>query len=146
MSTEASQDTGGPEQERQKLDLPLRWSLVAVVVVAVLLALVTGFIQGAHSGFGVLVGGAVATINLLIFIYIVQGVLAGGRYGRLWILAAILKLGGLMGGAWLLMKTGICTGGQLAIGYVALPFGVVVGSLLAPQADDEHNGAGRDTD
>lgn len=142
MSTETSHNTG----KRPKLDLPLWWSLIAVVVAAVLLALVTGFIQGARSGLGVLVGGAVATINLLIFIYIVQGVLAGGRYGRLWILAAILKLGGLMGGAWLLMKTGICTGGQLAIGYVALPFGVVVGSLLAPQADDEHNGAGRDTD
>ena len=142
MSTETSHNTG----KRPNLDLPLWWSLIAVVVAAVLLALVTGFIQGARSGLGVLVGGAVATINLLIFIYIVQGVLAGGRYGRLWILAAILKLGGLMGGAWLLMKTGICTGGQLAIGYVALPFGVVVGSLLAPQADDEHNGAGRDTD
>ena len=146
MSTETPQDTGSPEQERQKLDLPLRWSLIAVVVVAVLLAVAAGFIQGARTGFGVLVGGAVATINLLIFIHIVQGVLAGGRYGRLWILAAILKLGGLLGGAWLLMKTGICSGGQLAIGYAALPFGVVVGSLVAPGPDDEHNGAGRDTD
>ncbi len=127
-------------------DLPLRWSLAAVAGLAAGIALLTGILMGVRTGMGVMVGGVIATINLWVFMHIVRGVLGGGRHGRLWVLAAILKLGGLLGGAWLLMRTGFCSGGQLAIGYCALPLGIVVGSLVAPRPPDERNGAGRDAD
>jgi hypothetical protein len=135
------------EAEDFAIDTPLRWSLIAVAILAVVVALVAAVVSGWRSGLGVLAGGLLATLNLWIFIHIVRGVLVGGRRGRLWILAAVLKLGGLLGGAWLLLWTGICSGAQLAIGYGALPFGIVVGSLVAPRPEDTHDdGAGRDTD
>ena len=131
-------------EQEETMDVALSWSLRAVAIIAALMAVIAGFIAGVGVGAGVFAAGMLATANLFIFIHIVKGVLAGGRHGRLWALAAFTKVGALFGVGIALMKTGVCSGAELAIGYGALPLGIVIGSLVAPRPEEDHSGGGRD--
>jgi hypothetical protein len=100
-----------------------------------------------RTGLGVLIGGLIATINLVVFARIGQAFVSRQGNTVPWGVVALLKLVLLFGGVWIIMKSNLVSGMSLAAGYAALPFGVTFASLFGPkQSEDEippQNGPGR---
>lgn len=111
----------------------LRWvaGTAAVLTVGALLA------YGARAALGVAIGGAIAVVNLYVFARIVDAFLS--RRGRTasWTLIACVKLIGLMGLVWLILKSGIVSGVALMVGYVSLVVGITLGTLFGPKPPED---------
>ena len=54
-----------------------------------------------------------------------------------WAIIAVLKLFFLLGGVWLILKSGVVSGLALVIGYMALPTGAVIASLFGPKPPED---------
>ncbi|AGP41168.1 ATP synthase subunit I [Sorangium cellulosum] len=142
MSAERSPGTrdGGPPHEEPDADGPpgvgdatmravLRWvaGTAAVLAVAALLA------YGVRAALGVGIGGAIATANLYVFARIVDAFLSRRGHTVSWTLIAIIKLLGLMGGVWLVLKSELVSGVALMVGYASLVVGISLGTLFGPK-------------
>lgn len=117
----------------------MKRSHVAVGVVGSLISLgaITSF--GPEVGASVMVGAALASLNLWILAWSMQRLFAGagGAYGAL----AGFKFIALFGLLYLLLDRGWVEPLTLAVGFAALPLGVVLASLLpAPPASLEQSG------
>lgn len=88
-------------------------------------------------GLGVLAGGAIAVANLIVLARIVQAFLGKKGNTAPWAIIAVLKLVFLLGGVYLIMKSGVVSGVALVVGYMALPVGAVIASLFGPKPPDE---------
>ena len=128
--------SGAADDGRKVLDGAMRAALGSVIGAAVLLAVAAGVWQGFRAGLGVACGGLLATANLWIFAYIGHGVLSGGRRKRIWGLIAAVKVMALLVVVWLLIRSELVSGFALAMGYVALPIGAVVGTVVSPRPGD----------
>jgi hypothetical protein len=115
----------------------LRSAIGAVAGCGVLFAVLAAAFADVQTGAGVLLGGAIATLNLFVFIRISQAFVARQGNTVPWAVVAVLKLVLLFGGVWLLLKSGWVSGLSLAIGYAALPFGVTFASLFGPKPGDD---------
>jgi hypothetical protein len=114
----------------------MRAAILSVGVCAIGLAAAGFAFFGASAGFGVAVGGAIATANLWLFARIGQAFLQEKGRGP-WIAIAIVKLVFLFGGVFLLIKNDIVSGISLAVGYGAMPLGITLGSLFGPKPPDD---------
>jgi ATP synthase I chain len=92
---------------------------------------------GPRTALGVGLGGAIATVNLYAFARIVDAFLS--RRGRTapWTVIAVLKLVALLGGVWLILRSGLASGASLVVGYASLVVGMTLGTLFGPKPDDE---------
>jgi hypothetical protein len=98
---------------------------------------VIGFaVFGAMPGLGVLLGGLLATVNLVVFARVAQAFLARRGNTAPWGVVAVLKMALLFGGVWLILRSGAVPAISLVAGYVALPFGVTLASLFGPAPPD----------
>ncbi len=79
----------------------------------------------------------IAVVNLIVLARIVQAFLTKKGNTAPWAIIAVLKLFFLLGGVWLLLKSGLVSGLALVIGYMALPVGAVVASLFGPKPPEE---------
>ena len=124
----------------------LRAALYAVALCGALLTLASPFVLGSKGVVGVALGAAIATLNLWALGRIVRAFMNGA--GLPWVLLAALKLVGLLALIALVLKLGITTVIPLAIGYGALPVGIVFAQLGAvrPRAATASNVAGIDAD
>jgi hypothetical protein len=102
-------------------------SLWAVAVAGVLLTLLTPFAFGRASMLGVAIGGALALSNLWAIAVVVRGFLRGA--GLPWGAFAALKFIAIVFFVWIVLKNGWAEVMPLALGYAALPFGIVAGQL-----------------
>ncbi|WP_437598788.1 ATP synthase subunit I [Sorangium sp. So ce590] len=142
MSAERRPETrdGEPPHEEPDADGPpglgdatmravLRWvaGTAAVLSVAALLA------YGARAALGVGIGGAIATANLYVFARIVDAFLSRRGHTVSWTLIAMVKLTGLMGGVWLILKSDLVSGVALMVGYASLVVGISLGTLFGPK-------------
>jgi hypothetical protein len=118
-------------------DSPMIAAIIGVAAMAVILAIGAVAAVDWRAGVGVAVGGLTATVNLWFFAHIGRNLLAGGRRKRIWGLLAVLKLGALFGGLYVLLVSGVTTGLTLAIGYAAMPFGIVLASVVGPRPGDD---------
>lgn len=109
----------------------------AVGLTAAALALITLVAFGAEKGLSVAAGGAIATVNLIVFARVGQAFVARNGMSAPWFVIGILKLVLLLGGVWLLIKSGYVSGVWLAGGYGALPLGITLGSLFGPRPPDD---------
>ncbi|WP_437621487.1 ATP synthase subunit I [Sorangium sp. So ce1151] len=107
----------------------LRWvaGTAAVLSVAGLLA------YGPRAALGVALGGAIATANLYVFARIVDAFISRRGHTVSWTLIAMVKLTGLMGGVWLVLKTEAVSGVALMVGYASLVVGISLGTLFGPK-------------
>ena len=110
----------------------MRAPVIAVAATAVVLTVAAVPTFGFQSALGVAIGGALATVNLIVF----------ARAGRAflekkgttpWAMVAVLKLVLLFGGVWMILRTGIVSPLALACGYGSLPIGITLGSLFGPK-------------
>jgi hypothetical protein len=117
-------------------DASMRAAIVAVLVFGLFFSVVGFAVMGARVGLGVLLGGAVATVNLLVFARVGQAFMDRKGTAAPWGAVAVLKLVLLFGGVWLVLESGLVSALSLAAGYAALPFGITFASLFGPKPTD----------
>ncbi len=102
--------------------------LRTVSIVGVLLAVGALLVGGPRMMLATAIGATAAALNLWVIGRLVQSFLSGN--GRMsWGFVATVKLIVLFGGMYLLVKYGIVDAIPLAIGYGALPIGIVGAQL-----------------
>jgi hypothetical protein len=121
----------------RRLDARMRGCLWGVAITGAVLS-VGGFaVFGLWSGFSVAVGAAIATANLWVLARIVGALLPSDAAGANaqsraeWALVAMLKMVGLIGGMWLLIRHGVVSPLGMAAGFGALPIGIAIGGLVS---------------
>ncbi len=111
--------------ERENGLLGLVWPVAAAAVVLTALA---PFVVGLGDVRGVAIGGALATLNLAAIALVVRGVMRGALLS--WGSLATVKFAVLLFATWIVIKNHWAGVLPLALGYAALPLGIVVGQLL----------------
>lgn len=105
----------------------LRAALWGIALTGAALTLASPFVLGRGGVIGVALGSAIAAFNLWSLGRIVRAFMNGA--GLPWVLLAALKLVGLLALVAVVLKLGIATVIPLAIGYAALPVGIVFAQL-----------------
>jgi hypothetical protein len=120
--------------ERENGLLRLVWPVAAAAVV---LTAVAPFVVGSADVRGVAIGGALATLNLAAIALVVRGVMRGALLS--WGSLATVKFAVLLFATYIVIKNHWAGVLPLALGYAALPLGIVVGQLLrtAPERREE---------
>ncbi|MDI1430668.1 ATP synthase subunit I [Polyangium sorediatum] len=124
-------------EKPSKLDAPMRGALVGVIGSAVVLTIGSFALGGPRFGIGVAIGGALAPLNLWVFAQVGEAFLSRRGNTAPWAVIATLKLALLLGGVWLILRSGIASGLSLIVGYGALPIGITVGTLFGPKPPDD---------
>jgi hypothetical protein len=101
-----------------------------VAIVAVVLTALSPFVVGVEHLRGVAIGGALAALNLAAIALVVRGVMRGALLS--WGSLAGVKFGLLLFVTWIVIKNHWAGVIPLALGYAALPLGIVVGQLVRP--------------
>lgn len=105
----------------------LRAALWGIALTGAALTLGAPFVFGRGGVIGVALGSAIAAFNLWSLGRIVRAFMNGA--GLPWVLLAALKLIGLLALVAVVLKLGIATVIPLAVGYAALPVGIVFAQL-----------------
>jgi hypothetical protein len=98
-----------------------------VAVVAAILTALSPFVVGIENLRGVAIGGALAAGNLAAIALVVRGVMRGALLS--WGSLAGVKFAVLLFVTWIVLKNEWAGVLPLALGYAALPLGIVVGQL-----------------
>jgi len=115
----------------------MRLCLLAVALSGAALTVATFAFFGAWRALPVALGSGIAAGNLWVLGRIVAALLpseaAGARAQSKagWVLVAMLKMVGLVGLLWLLMRHGGISPLALMAGFGALPIGIAIGSLVS---------------
>ncbi len=113
--------------------LGLVWPVLGV---GAALALLAPFIVAVdHARQGVLIGAVLAAANLATIGLVVRGVMRGAALS--WGALACVKFALLLFAVWLVLKNHWAGAVPLALGYAALPLGIVVGQLTRAAARPE---------
>jgi ATP synthase I chain len=118
----------------------MRLCLLAVAASGTTFAVGAWAVFGARSALSVALGSGIATANLWVLGRIVAALLpvesAGARAQSRagWVLVATLKMVGLVGVLWLLMRHGGVSPLSLMAGFGALPIGIAIGSLVSDRS------------
>jgi hypothetical protein len=128
------------DSSQPALDPRLRTAIVSVAVVGVGLSVAAVSLFGLSVAWSVAIGAAIAALNLWALARIMVPMLPTdeasarpGKRGR-HALAAILKMLGLVGGVWLLMRHGVVSPIPMVVGFGSLPIGIVIGSLVSDRS------------
>jgi predicted tellurium resistance membrane protein TerC len=114
-------------------DRTLKAAVRTVALAGVAMAVVAALVADLRFGAGVLIGGIIAVVNLIVLARVVQAFLDKKGNTAPWAIIAVLKLVFLLGGIYLLLKSDKFPVLSLAIGYMALPVGIVAASLFGPK-------------
>lgn len=109
-------------------DKVLMRTQLSVLGMGALLCLFSLVLFGSTAWFSTAVGVAIASLNLLVLSKTVQHMVQGG--GGSWAVIAGVKFLVLLGVTYLLIDSRLVTPLGLALGFGALPFGILVGSAL----------------
>jgi hypothetical protein len=110
--------------------------LIAVAATGGVLVLLFTPVFGLRFAASVAVGAAVAVANFWILVRAVRAYF-GGTGGAGWGLFVVLKFSFVVGGLYLLFRSGFVQGLPLAVGLGSLPIGIVLAELVAPLAVKE---------
>lgn len=108
--------------------LGLVWPVLAVGVVLTVLA--PFVVAHEHAQRSVAIGALLAAGNLAAIGLVVRGVMRGALLS--WGSLASVKFMLLLGAVWLVLKNQWAGPLPLALGYAALPLGIVIGQLFRP--------------
>ena len=120
-----------------RMDARMRMSIRAVAWTGGVLTLCAVAFAGLGAGVSVAAGAGLAAGNLWLMARIVTALLPDDSPGAEsqsragWALVAVLKMFGLLGAAWLLMRHGIVSPLPMLVGFGALPIGIAIGSLVS---------------
>ena len=138
----ARDSDGGTDSDRKRTDndgpagvgdAPMRSAIVSVFVTGLCFGIAGFAVAGVRAGLGVTIGGLLAGLNLLVFARVGEAFVARRGNAAPWGVVALLKMGLLFGGVWLILKNGYFSPLALIAGYAALPVGITIGSLFGPK-------------
>lgn len=110
--------------------------LVPVAVAGAILTALAPFVfPSAGSALGVAIGGALAVANLWAVAMVIRGFLRGATLS--WGVVAALKFGALLFVVGIVLKNQWADALPMALGYAAMPLGIVVGQLRRAPAGRE---------
>jgi uncharacterized protein YqhQ len=118
-------------------DAAIKAAIRYVAATAGVFAIAATAMKDLRFGLGVLAGGVIAVVNLVVLARIVEAFLTKKGNTAPWVIIAMLKLVFLLGGVWMILKSGVVSGIALVIGYMALPAGAVIASLFGPKPPDD---------
>lgn len=127
-----------PEEasEKKRVPLPmdpaLRSAVLVTAVTALIFSVIGAILVAPFWGVGVLVGGMLATANLVLFIRLGRMYLEMQGQSTPWALMAVLKLIGLFACVGIILWRGAVPPLAFVIGYGALPIGISIGTLIKP--------------
>jgi hypothetical protein len=121
------------------LDESIRAAMITVTVSTCVLAAGALVAFDLRTAGGVAVGGMFGLANLWAFARIGDAFLSRRGATAPWTAFAMLKLAGLFGGVWLILRSGIASPLSLLVGYGALPIGITLGTLFGPKPPDDVN-------
>jgi len=122
------------------LDPQLHVFLIAVGVAGVALTFAALALFGAAGAISAATGAALALGNLWGLARIVAALLPDDKRGAMaqsrasWGLLAVLKMLALLGVTWLLMRHGLVSPMPMLIGFLSLPIGIAIGSLVSDRS------------
>lgn len=93
---------------------------------------------GAFIGSSVIAGVAIASINLLILSRTVRSIVEGG--GVTWAGVALIKFLVLLAATYVLIQNGLVNSLALAVGFGALPIGILLAGTFGAPRDDSASG------
>ena len=119
-----------------RLDPRLKTALFSVAVFGVLFSAVAITVFGARAGLSCAIGASIAASNLYALAKIVAALTTPGASRSVvgWVFALLMKMAILFGGIWLLLMWGVVTVVPLVAGYMTLPLGIAIGSLVSDRA------------
>ncbi len=135
MSAQSDSSTTMPKTAE---DTGMRSALWSVALCGAALTLGSPFWFDGSGAFGVALGSALAVANLWALARIVRAFIQGA--GLPWVLLAAFKLMAVLALGALVLHLGLTTVIPLAVGYGAMPLGIVF-AQLAPQPGTEPAGA-----
>lgn len=112
----------------------LRATYLAIAASGGVIAAVAALEGDGFSARSVLVGAAIAVVNLWVFAKIAHAILAASGASAPWAAVGVLKMAALFGGVWLLLRHHVVAPFSLAMGYMALPIGATLASVFASPA------------
>jgi hypothetical protein len=119
-------------EESTTEDGAMRRTHLSVAAVGIAFALCGLSFFGAFTGVSVLAGAVIATLNLLVLSRTVHRMVAGG--GASWAGVALIKFLVLMAVTYGLIHNHLVQPLALAVGFGALPFGILIASAVGPAA------------
>jgi hypothetical protein len=129
------------EPKPERFDARLRASLRAVAGCGAAITLVALAFAGLRAGLSAATGAALALGNLWVLARIIAALLPDDRQGAEvqnrggWALAAALKMAALLAVAWLLMRRGVVSPLPMLFGFLSLPMGIAIGSLVSDRSE-----------
>jgi hypothetical protein len=111
----------------------MRSALLFVAGTAVVMTLAAYAAYGARAALGVAIGGAIATANLFVFAKVVEAFISRRGQTAPWAVIGVVKVVGLLGGVWLILRSGLVSPLALTFGYTALIVGITLGTLFGPK-------------
>lgn len=121
------------------LDEGVRAAMLSVAMTAGVLTAGAVAAFDLRTALGVGVGGAFSLANLWAFARIGEAFLSRRGAAAPWTAFAVLKMAGLFGGVWLILRSGLASPLALAVGYGSLPIGITLGTLFGPKPPDDVN-------
>jgi hypothetical protein len=110
--------------ERETSIQSLLWP---VLIAGGVMTLLAPFVVGGRDTLGVAIGAGIAVANLWAIANVVRGLVRGAALP--WGAIAPLKFAALLFVVWIVLKNHWASVGPLALGYAALPIGIVIGQL-----------------
>jgi hypothetical protein len=121
------------DEPAEQDDKSMRSAVISVFVIGLCFGIAGFALAGVRTGLGVTLGGLMAGLNLLVFAKVGDAFVSRRGNAAPWGVVALLKMGLLFGGVYLILKNGYFSPLALIAGYAALPVGITVGSLFGPR-------------
>ena len=121
--------------EKSDAQSGVRHSIVAVAAVGLVGAFAALWLNGMSAARSVAIGAAIAVANLWLLAQMVRGFLTRKGAVAPWGVIAVLKFVLLFGAMYVLMKSRLVEILPCAIGFGALPIGIVIAELFGGRHD-----------
>jgi hypothetical protein len=120
-----------------QLDPRLKTAIFAVATFGAMFSAVGGTFFGLRAGASIAVGATIGASNLYALARVVRALATPGasRSVASWTFALLLKMILLFGGIWLLLAWHSVTVIPLVVGYMTVPIGVALGSLVSDRTE-----------
>jgi hypothetical protein len=114
-------------------DPVLRAAVLAAGIATLVLTVIAALVMGVTWSIGTLLGGLLATVNLVLFIRLGEAFLAQHKRAAPWGVLGAIKLLGLFACVFIIMRQQSVSALAFVMGYGALPIAIAFSTLSRPK-------------